>query len=146
MSHITPLKTSFTRLDCLSAACEKLGLALEQGQGLSVRDYYGKSVPVEARVALGGKYDLGFRRTASGELEMVADFWGIARDCAVQNVRDAIRQHGSAERALPALLDYPYNLAVAEATIAEQYGDCEVQYTYDAEGALENIVLIRRRY
>jgi hypothetical protein len=153
MSHITPLKTAITRLDCLSVACEKLGLTLEQGQGLTVTDYYGHSVAVAARIPL-GRYSLGFEREQDGTLRMVADFWGIAKYCDTPKIRaacagttgsvDQIQSYAS--QAIAQLLDRPYNVAVAEATIAEQYSDCEAKYTYNEEGEVESIVLVRRRY
>ncbi len=153
MSHITPLKTAFTRLDCLSVACLKLGLTLEQGAGLAVTDYYGTSVAVVARVQL-GRYSLGFQREQDGTLRMVADFWGIAKYCDAPKIKAACAGIGGsidqiqscASKVIAQLLDYPYNLAVAEALVVEQYGDCEAEYTYDEAGEVESIVLVRRRY
>ncbi len=148
MSHITPVVTQFTDLECLAAACQELGLTLEQGQGLTVTDYYKKSVAVDARVSL-GRYSLGFQRQADGTLKMVSDFWGIANYCEIPKVREAIKAaSGSAERGMLKLLERPYGVAATKKEIVRnpKYRGFRMQEEKNQEGEVVRLTLVRRTY
>ena len=155
MSHITKLQTKFSDLEALSEACQELGLQLEQGEGLTVLDYYGNSVPVEARIPF-GRYSLGFQRQADGTLTMAADFWGIALHATAPKVRAACQGiSGSVDQIsaqtqerLAKLLQRPYEVAVTRREIARnpKYRGYRVQEERNPDGEVVRITLARRTY
>jgi len=148
MSHITPVTTQFSDIECLAVACQELGLVLEQGEGLTVTDYYKKSVAVDARIPL-GRYALGFQRQADGTLKMVSDFWGIQHYCEVPKVRTAVAAAGgSAERGMLKLLERPYGVAATKKEIARnpKYRGFRMQEEKNQEGEVVRLTLVRRTY
>lgn len=155
MSHITAVKTAISDLDVLGEAMEGLGLPLERGERLTVTDYYGSKVAVEAKIPL-GKYSLGLRRSAEGAYEIVGDFWGVAGNCTHPKIRAACREArgsvaeitASAERGITQLLARPYAVSAARREIARnpKYRGFQVNEERNQEGEVVRLSLSRRVY
>lgn len=74
MSHFTRIKTQMVEKQYLMEAIKDLGFAYEEGNA-EIRDYAGKSVPVEIKVAVrNSNYAIGFCKVSDG-YEMIADQW-----------------------------------------------------------------------
>lgn len=74
MSHITEVKTEFTSLDAVEAACR--ALELETQRNSIVRGYKGATFTAEL-VAKLDHYDVGFVRSQDGKITIVSDQWGV---------------------------------------------------------------------
>lgn len=154
MSHLTSLKTAITDLDLFQSVLVELGLTLEQGDGLSVRDYYGSSVPVVARVSF-GEYSLGLKKAESG-YELTGDFWGVATKCRVPDaLRAACHTGGTVEEitrktqeGIGAFLGRRYAVAAAKREVKtnSRYRGYTAAEEKDSQGEVIRLVLSRRRY
>jgi hypothetical protein len=125
MSHITAVKTAIVDFDALETAMAEMGLALERGENLTVRDYYGTEVPVVARISITDRYALGLRRSGDA-YELAGDFWGVAQYTTNPAFRTACREaRGSveqitraAEAGIGALVARRYGVAAVKREVA----------------------------
>lgn len=155
MSHLTSLKTAITDIDLFQSVLAELGLTLERGEGLTVRDYYGGSTPVVARVSF-GEYALGLKKAESGEYELTGDFWGVATKCRIPDaLRVACHTGGTVEeitrktqKGIGAFLGRRYAVAAArrEVKTNSRYRNYSVAEEKDSQGEVIRLVLSRRRY
>lgn len=155
MSHIAKVETKLSDLEALKDACQELGLELEQDEGMTVRDYYGNSALVAARISL-GQYALGFQRGSDEILTMVADFWGIAKYADAPRVRAACQGiSGSideisrqAQERLSQLITRSYNVAVVRRQLAQNpaYKSFSFAEERNEAGDVVRLVATRRRY
>lgn len=74
MSHITEVKTEFTSLDAIEAACR--ALEIETERNALVRGYKGATETCEL-VAKLDQYDVGFVATQDGKITILSDQWGV---------------------------------------------------------------------
>lgn len=75
MSHFTEVKTKVKNIETIKKALKDLNYSFEYSSDLvSVRGFYGEKIPAEFKISTGTDYDLGLRKTASGDYEFVADF------------------------------------------------------------------------
>lgn len=82
MSHFTSVKTKITSLVNLIAALQDLELEYEEaqeGQLVKVRGYRGNEELAELVIKVSENYDIGVRKTVTGEYELVAD-WNELQD------------------------------------------------------------------
>lgn len=78
MSHFSRIKTQVRSLVSLKCALEDLGLEFEEAVGLvRVRGWLGAEELAQLVIKTGTKYDIGVRATATGEYELVADWWAL---------------------------------------------------------------------
>lgn len=75
MSHFTRVRTQLRNLHILQTALEDL--KFEVVPQSVIRGYNGNAAQADLVVRMPGQYDVGFRQQDSGEVEMVADFWGL---------------------------------------------------------------------
>lgn len=75
MSHFTNVKTKITDLEALKAALEDLGYPVVEGRA-TIRGWRHATEQAELAARL-GSFDIGFRRTADGTYDAVADWWGV---------------------------------------------------------------------
>jgi len=129
MSHFTKCELKLKNLEALKKALEDLGLEYtmaEQGQSAVVRGYRGQTMEAAMSINM-GKYDVGVVQNASGEYELVSDWWGIEttkgiteeefqadlkRRYAYQNVRMACVDKGYSVEEEENLEDGTVNLVV----------------------------------
>lgn len=126
MSHFTEVKTKIREGRLLKKALEKLGYAVEEhADGVPVRGFFGETTPAEFKIGTGSTYDVGFRKTASGDYEVVGD-WEILPRAAGLEREEFLRRvkRAYAETAIRA--------------IAEERG-LEVEVS-EAEGSVEMVV------
>lgn len=76
MSHFTRIKTQLTNLDTVEQALADLGYEVQRGA--SARGFGGQRARADLVVSA-GQYDIGFAQRG-GQVEMVADFWGLDID------------------------------------------------------------------
>src|SRR5919202_305429 len=76
MSHFTKVQTKISDLDCLKQALEDLQYTCREGE-VRVRGWRGQWSEADLAVDLGGPYNIGFRKAAQGNYEVVADWWGV---------------------------------------------------------------------
>ena len=99
MSHFTRVKTRVRNLVSLKNALDELGLVYEEGtQLLRVRGWQGAEELAQLVIKTGTQYDIGVRATASGEYELVADWWaleeqGIKQKVLVQQIMQRYAYH-----------------------------------------------------
>lgn len=77
MSHFTRVRTQLRNLSVVQRALEDLGYNVEMDA--KVRGY-GDRTDADLVVRLDGKYDIGFTERRNGEVDMVADMWGLKID------------------------------------------------------------------
>lgn len=78
MSHFSRVKTQVKNLISLKSALEDLGIEYEEAVGLmTVRGWQGAEELAQLVIKTGTQYDIGVRVTASGEYELVADWWAL---------------------------------------------------------------------
>lgn len=75
MSHFTELKTNLTNERILKQALEKMGFQIESAEeGVKVRGYFGETLNADFKVLTRTHYDIGFKKNAQGNYELVADW------------------------------------------------------------------------
>lgn len=95
MSHFTTVKTKIKSLVHLIAALEDLGLEYtqaEEGQLVRVRGYRGNEEMSEVSIRINEKYDIGVRKTATGEYELVADWSELEEMIDTESFVDKLTQ------------------------------------------------------
>lgn len=76
MSHFTTIKTRIKDLSILQEVLEEAGLTVEKSS--LVRGYQGNNTKANLVVRMNGNYDLGYTQPyPGGDIEAVADFWGL---------------------------------------------------------------------
>lgn len=74
MSHFTTVKTQIKELSLLEAATKALGL--QKVERKLVNGYVGQKTDAEHVWQVSSSYDLGAIKNASGNYDLVADWWG----------------------------------------------------------------------
>lgn len=128
MSHFTRVRTQITDREMLVKALTDL--KYQVSENATVRGYQGNSLKAELVVKPGGSYDIGFERTAAGQYEVVADWWGVQKDAQL-NTQAFMN---------PVTQRYAYHKVVAE--VAKQ----GFQVVQEAQGADQTIKVTVRRW
>ena len=96
MSHFSEMKTKIRDERLLKKALEKLGYAVETAPtGVSVRGFFGETTPADFKIATGSTYVVGFRKSATGDYEVVGDWEilpraaGLERETFLRGVKRA---------------------------------------------------------
>ena len=74
MSHFTRVRTKLRNLSVVQRALEDLGYKVEADS--KVRGH-GHRADADLVVRMDGKYDIGFTERRNGDVDMVADIWGL---------------------------------------------------------------------
>lgn len=80
MSHFTTVKTKINDLVCLKRALNDLDIAFTEAteeQKASVKGYQGDSTKAQMSIHISKTYDVGVTVDESGNVEFVADWWGV---------------------------------------------------------------------
>jgi hypothetical protein len=83
VSHFTQVETKINDFVALKAACEELGMELEEAsenQLVKVRGWKGSTLTAEAKIKASKSYDIGLQMTEEGTYKLVADWWGIEEE------------------------------------------------------------------
>ncbi|TVQ78280.1 MAG: DUF1257 domain-containing protein [Bradymonadales bacterium] len=112
MSHFTEIKTKLKNLETIKEALDALNLDYEYSEALTqVRGFYGDHIAADFRISTGTDYDLGLRRTESGEYEFVADFEMLsAHKCDYKALQSKIQQSYSMIQVKEVLKEQGYEL------------------------------------
>ena len=76
MSHFTTIKTKLTDMDEIKKSLKDLNYNFVEGEVLA-RGYGGRKTQAELKITTSRGYDIGLRKSATGEIEIVADWYGI---------------------------------------------------------------------
>ncbi|WP_287588517.1 DUF1257 domain-containing protein [Candidatus Borrarchaeum sp.] len=76
MSHFTTIKTKLTDMDAIKKSLKDLNYNFIEGEVLT-RGYGGRKTQAELKITTSRGYDIGLRKSATGEIEIVADWYGI---------------------------------------------------------------------
>ena len=71
MSHFTKVQTKITDLDCLRQALDDLQYTCREGE-VRVRGWRGQWSEADLVIDLGGPYNIGFRKAAQGNYEVIS--------------------------------------------------------------------------
>ncbi|MFM7204874.1 MAG: DUF1257 domain-containing protein [Myxococcota bacterium] len=99
MSHFSRVKTTVKNLVSLKTALEDLGIEYEEALGMvRVRGWQGAEELAELVIKTGTQYDIGVRRMASGEYELIADWWaleehGLKQETFLQRITQRYAYH-----------------------------------------------------
>lgn len=97
MSHFSEVKTKIRNGRLLKKAVEKLGFVVEEAPvGVQVRGFFGETTPAEFKIGTGSTYDIGFRKNAAGDYEVIGDWEILPRAAGLEQeafLRQVKRQY-----------------------------------------------------
>ncbi len=76
MSHFSRINTAFVEEKYVLAAIKDLGYEVEIGKQ-NIRAYGGQQAEVDIRIKLRFSYDIGLKKAANHQYQVVADWFGV---------------------------------------------------------------------
>lgn len=76
MSHFSRINTAFVEEKYLLAAIKDLGYQFETGKQ-KIRAFGGTHTEADIKIKLRFSYDIGLKKTADGQYQVVADWFGV---------------------------------------------------------------------
>jgi ABC-type transport system substrate-binding protein len=101
MSHFKTLRSKLTNAEILKASLRDLGIEVKTNAEVRGTGYQRAQADIVA--VLSGDYDLGWSRNTDGSLDLVADFWGVAKAHNLTNLMALINQKYAVNQTLAAM-------------------------------------------
>jgi hypothetical protein len=95
MSHFTTIKTKLTDIEAIKKSLKDMNYNFVEGS-VSASGYGGRQTQVDLKITVSRGYDIGLRKSATGEIDIVADWYGlkkINRNKFLQNLTQRYSYH-----------------------------------------------------